>query len=94
MATMIFMVFLTVTLAAIVVATAWSAVKDAERASAEESAKDAVPVPAPWVPETLEGVLAQQLLAGEITGPQYQRAVHKLAERDADRHPMSMPSED
>jgi hypothetical protein len=93
MATMIFMVLLTITLAAIVVATAWSAVKDAERESADESA-EGVPVPATGVPETLEGVLARQLLDGEITGVQYRRAVHKLAERDADRHPLSVPSED
>ena len=94
---MIFMVFLTITLAAIVVATAWSAVKDAERADADgDAAEQAVPVPVPvrGVPETLEGVLARQLLDGEITGPQYRRVVHKLAERDAARHPLSVPSDD
>jgi hypothetical protein len=92
MATMIFMVLLTITLAAIVVATAWSAVKDADDAPATKNEAEAVPVPA--VPETLEGVLARQLLEGEITGPQYRRAVQRLAERDADRHPLSVPRED
>jgi hypothetical protein len=93
MATMIFMVLLTITLAAIVVATAWSAVKDADKdAAATTTEAEAVPVPA--VPETLEGVLARQLLEGEITGPQYRRAVQRLAERDADRHPLSVPRED
>ena len=91
---MIFMVILTITLAAVVVATAWSAVKDAEREGTDDAAKQAVPVPERGTPETLEGVLARQLLDGEITGPQYRRAVHKLAERDADRHPLSVPSED
>ena len=89
---MIFMVLLTVTLAAIVVATAWSAVKDAERDT--DKSAEPVPVPVAGVPETLEGVLARQLLDGEITGAQYRRAVHKLAERDADRHPLSVPSDD
>ena len=91
---MIFMVLLTVTLVAIVVATAWSAVKDAERKGMDEAAEPA-PVPAvAGVPETLEGVLARQLVEGEITGAQYRRAVHKLAERDADRHPLTVPSDD
>jgi hypothetical protein len=36
-------------------------------------------------------VLARQLLDGEITGAQYRHAVHRLAERDADRHPLSLP---
>jgi hypothetical protein len=93
MATMLFMVLLTITLAGIVVVTAWSAVKDADKDAADGTAEaEAVPVPA--VPETLEGVLARQLLEGEITGPQYRRAVQRLAERDADRHPLSVPSED
>ena len=89
---MIFMVLLTITLAAVVVATAWSAVKDADDTEAQATEAEAVPVPA--VPETLEGVLARQLLDGEITGPQYRRAVQRLAERDADRHPLSVPGED
>ena len=89
---MIFMVLLTITLAAIVVATAWSAVKDADDTPDGTAEAEAVPVPA--VPETLEGVLARQLLEGEITGPQYRRAVQRLAERDADRHPLSVPRED
>ena len=38
-------------------------------------------------PESLEGVLVAQLMAGEITRGQYQRAVEGLAARDEDRHP-------
>jgi len=42
-------------------------------------------------PETLEGVLAGQLIAGEITEPQYQHAMAALAARDAERHPLEVP---
>jgi hypothetical protein len=42
-------------------------------------------------PQTLEGVLAGQLMTGEITGPQYQHAMATLAARDAERHPLEVP---
>lgn len=89
---MIFMVLLTLTLAAIVVATAWSALKDVRDPAAESA--DAPRPAVPESPESLEGVLVRQVLAGEITRAQYRRAVQKLAERDADRHPLSVPPED
>ena len=41
--------------------------------------------------QTLEGVLAGQLMAGEITGPQYLHAMATLAARDAERHPLEVP---
>ncbi|GAA3340510.1 hypothetical protein GCM10020358_28390 [Amorphoplanes nipponensis] len=91
MAAMLFMVLLTLMLAAVVVATAWSALQDADAAG--ESTGEPAPVPVPAAPESLEGVLARQLLAGEITGPQYRRAVQRLAERDADRHPLALPED-
>jgi uncharacterized membrane protein len=92
--TMIFMLVLTVILLALVAATVWSAVTDTTAGEHDqpEQGADTAPVPAP--PETLEGVLVRQLLDGEITGPQYRRAVHRLAQRDADRHPLSVPSEE
>jgi hypothetical protein len=43
--------------------------------------------------ESLEGVLVAQLMAGEITRGQYQRAVEGLAARDEDRHPLALPPE-
>lgn len=91
---MIFLVLLTIVLAAIVVVTAWSAIKDTAENAPGRSSEDAPQPPVPGVPETLEGVLAGQLLAGEITAEQYRRAVQRLAERDADRHPLSVPPED
>ena len=42
-------------------------------------------------PQTLEGVLAGQVMAGEISGPQYQHAMATLAARDAERHPLEVP---
>jgi hypothetical protein len=88
---MIFLVLLAVTLVAMVAVTVWSAVADTRSAPADEPTEAAPPVAAPFEPETLEGVLARQLLDGEITGAQYRHAVHRLAARDADRHPLSLP---
>jgi hypothetical protein len=42
-------------------------------------------------PQTLEDVLTRQLVAGEITGPQYRNAMASIAIRDAERHPLEMP---
>jgi hypothetical protein len=44
-------------------------------------------------PESLEGVLVAQLLAGEISRGQYLRAIEGLAARDDDRHPLTVPPE-
>ncbi|MEU8240955.1 hypothetical protein AB0C07_22155 [Actinoplanes missouriensis] len=46
------------------------------------------------VPTTLEGALVVQLLGGAITRAQYRAALARLAERDDDRHPMSVPDAD
>jgi hypothetical protein len=64
-----------------------------ERAPATQHADQPVP-PAPEplpLPDSLEGVLAVQLMAGEISGPQYVRALERIAARDERRHPMSVP---
>ena len=42
-------------------------------------------------PQTLEGVLALQIVAGEISPPQYRQAMATLAARDAERHPLEVP---
>ena len=42
-------------------------------------------------PESLEGVLVAQRLAGDISATQYRHAIEGLAARDADRHPLSVP---
>ncbi|MEV4703011.1 hypothetical protein [Actinoplanes sp. NPDC049316] len=42
-------------------------------------------------PVTLEGALVVQLVAGEISRPQYVHAMEKLAARDDERHPLAVP---
>jgi hypothetical protein len=42
-------------------------------------------------PQTLEGVLSGQLVAGQITRSQYRQAMASLAARDAERHPLEVP---
>lgn len=49
------------------------------------------PAPEPRLPDSLEGVLTAQLLAGEISRAQYVRALERIAARDERRHPMSVP---
>lgn len=51
-----------------------------------------VVAPLPRV-ESTEGLLVAQLLRGELTGRQYTRAMECLAARDADRHPVTVPSD-
>lgn len=45
----------------------------------------------PWEPDSFEGALVVQLLRHEITERQYQEAMSGLAERDAVRHPLTLP---
>lgn len=45
-------------------------------------------------PTTLEGTLVAQLLRGEITRRQYRLALGRLAARDDERNPMSVPGND
>ncbi|BCJ48310.1 hypothetical protein GCM10010168_77640 [Actinoplanes ianthinogenes] len=40
---------------------------------------------------TLEGALTAQLVRGEINRAQYQRALERLAAREAEKHPLSAP---
>jgi len=49
--------------------------------------------PASPASESLEGVLVRQLVVGEITRRQYVHAMGKIAARDNDRHPLSVPPE-
>ncbi|MCD5352719.1 hypothetical protein [Kineosporia mesophila] len=40
---------------------------------------------------TLEGVLARQVTAHQITAEQYRRAMRAVADRDDGRHPLDLP---
>ncbi|GIE54136.1 hypothetical protein Ani05nite_76700 [Amorphoplanes nipponensis] len=87
---MILVALVTIAMVLFLVVTAWSALREPvpdDGTAAEESGPD----PAEPKPETLEGVLVRQLMADEISGPQYRRAMQRLAERDADRHPLTLP---
>ena len=42
-------------------------------------------------PDSAEGRLVAQLLCHEITERQYQKTMSALAERDAARHPLTLP---
>jgi hypothetical protein len=44
-------------------------------------------------PQTLEGILTLELVAGEITRPQYRHAMATIAARDVERHPLAVPPE-
>lgn len=78
-----------VVMAALIVASSWLAVQDWTRTATSSETKDGADTPT-WaaLPESLEGVLARQLVDHEITSRQYRKAMHLLAERDADRHPL------
>ena len=59
-----------------------------ERSANPGPPPDAVP---DYDPQTLEGVLSRQLVTGQITGPQYRRAMASIASREATRHPLDLP---
>lgn len=61
-----------------------------ERAARHAARKAPPPEPA-RLPDTLEGVLSGQRLTGEITCPQYVRAMERIAARDERRHPLTVP---
>jgi hypothetical protein len=71
---------------ALAVASVWSLRYDDK----DDEAEAAQPV-GPGPPSTLEGALVGQLLNGRISTAQYRREMGRLAERDADRHPLSVP---
>lgn len=89
----IFVLILISAIAVLLAAAAWPVIQE----GAEESAgKESGPgdVPAPAVPESLEGALVAQLTAGAINQRQYVRAMAFVAARDEIRHPMSVPTDD
>ncbi|MEV6596657.1 hypothetical protein AB0M36_07270 [Actinoplanes sp. NPDC051346] len=70
---------------------AWPKIRwAAQDATSEPAGPSAAPVPE-RSPQTLEGALTLQLVAGEITGPQYRHAMSTLAARDAERNPLEVP---
>lgn len=90
------MVFVAVLMTMLVVCLAvvvWSAVNDEANDDKARAAPDSTQAREVPKPETLEGALVRQLMEREISGRQYRHAMRKLAERDADRHPLTIPPE-
>ena len=90
---MVFVALLTFALVVFLMVTAWSALSEAMTDDEGGPAKDSRRARESAKPETLEGVLVRQLMDHEISRLQYHRAVQRLAERDADRHPLTVPPE-
>jgi hypothetical protein len=86
---MLFALLLVVILIGSCVLAAWSNIRWAAR-EAEREPTGAASAP-DRSPQTLEGILVGQLVAGEITGPQYRHAMATIAARDAERHPLEVP---
>jgi hypothetical protein len=91
---MLFALLLVAVLIAACVFATWSnlrwAVGDARNEPAGRRAAGTASTP-DRSPQTLEGILSGQIVAGEITGPQYRLAMATIAARDAERHPLEIP---
>jgi len=91
---MVFLILFVATVATVCLLTVWSWPNLAEDAQARRDDRPAQPGPAPATkPESLEGVLVAQLMAGELSTAQYRHAIEGLAARDDDRHPLAVPRE-
>jgi hypothetical protein len=90
---MAFVAVLTIMMLAFLVVTVWSALRVPASDDKAGPAKDCGRAGEIAGPETLEGVLVRQVTDGAISGVQYRRAMQRLAERDADRHPLTVPPE-
>ena len=82
---------LLVGLIAAAVVVAWPKIRRAVDEAASEPAGPGTASAPDRSPQTLEGVLALQLVTGEITGTQYRHAMSTLAARDAERNPLEVP---
>ncbi|RSM68079.1 hypothetical protein DMB66_14295 [Actinoplanes sp. ATCC 53533] len=90
---MVFVAMLTMVMVACLAVAAWSAIKEEEKHDKAGSASESAQAREVPKPETLEGALVRQLMEREISGRQYRHAMQRLAERDVDRHPLSIPPE-
>ena len=91
---MVFLALVTLTMVGFLIAAAWSALsEEADDGNTAGPAKDSGLAGEAAKRATLEGALVRRLMDGEISGPQYRRAMRRLAERDADHHPMTVPPE-
>ena len=72
----------------------WPVVRDAGKRKGGDAAPSTAPAePGHDAPESLEGVLVEQLTAAVISRRQYVRAMERLAARDDKRNPVVVPPE-
>jgi len=90
---MVLVALVTFALVVFLIVTAWSSLSGTMTDDVAGPAKNSRQGRESARPETLEGVLVRQLMDHEISRLQYRRAVQRLAERDADRHPLTVPPE-
>jgi hypothetical protein len=88
--TMLFFIAVMVLVLAVSLAAMWPWPED-EAEPRGDGSPEAAETGGARAPETLEGALVAQLVAGEITPPQYRLAMANLAVRDAERHPLAVP---
>ena len=95
---MLFLTILTMTLVSCCAYAAWPSIRsiwteEDGKPGRTPAAKSTPAAVRPAQPESLEGVLVAQLVAGEITLNQYVRAMERIAARDDERHPLAVPPE-
>jgi hypothetical protein len=91
---MLCVLLLVICLGAAYVIVVWPKIRQAVQEAVGEPAGPGGPAAAATPdrsPQTLEGILTVQLVAGEITRPQYRHTMATLAARDAERHPLELP---
>jgi hypothetical protein len=90
---MVYLALVMILMAAILVVTAWAAVRETTPGDPAGPVEEVKPAGATAQPETLEGALVRQLLDNRISGRQYRHAMRRLAEHDADRRMLPRPPE-
>ena len=90
---MLFLILFFLIVVAVCAAAVWTQPDGSPIARRRDEAAGQSVAPPAVHPESLEGVLVVQLLAGEINRGQYLRAIEGLAARDDERHPLTVPPE-
>lgn len=96
---MVVVMLLTLVLGALIIFAVWCAVRDGLELpkvgrKPGAHAQPRIDRAAGPLPDSLEGALVRQLATGEITRGQYRKAMARIAAREEERCPMSVPTED
>ena len=87
------LILASVVLVAACVCAVWSTRQETADGVARAGNRSQLPVTDRCRPDSLEGILVDQLLDGLITPRQYERAMEHLASSDDKRHPLAVPPE-